>query len=197
MINDKHVLNDEIEDEPVSESDQLSIDQLVEKALNLQSLVDVAENQLKELQKEYRQVVEVELVRAVLATGFKSGETLDGAHKIKIATELRVRELLTPENRREIMRKRARWLEKKEGESLIRESIEMDFGKDEHDEFSRMTQALNKIGARYEVAETINTGNLKKFVNEKLEEGNEVPLDELGLYQRTEAKISNAARKWK
>ncbi len=188
---------DDLDTDDVDEGAKLDMDQLVEKALKLEAEIDVVSNHLKELEKEYRTVIEKELVQAVLATGFKEGTTIDGEHKIKVTSNLYVTELQDYNKKRELMRKRAEWLEANDGASLIKENIEIAFDKGEHAEAVALAAILKGMGIPYVQAETINTSSLKSFVNDMLTEGNDVPLDQLGLYQRTEAKISSAARKRK
>lgn len=184
----------EIDDEdfaPVEVADTnalASISQLVNKLLDMEAHIDALDGALKAAKRDY-DAIEKELIENLLSAGTQSHTTLTGT-KVEIKNALLVTEIKDPVKKAELMHRRAQWLEENEGASMIREAIELSFEKGDHARAIEVMSALDSLGARYVNTETINAGTFKSFVNTMLESGDKVPLDELGLYQKTEAKIT-------
>lgn len=184
--------NEHIFDDDAAPTDEqlASLEDMVGRALTLQDSINTLEDALAAHRKELAQIVEGDLVKRMLASGVTTFTTTAGL-KVDIKSGLFVSELKDPYKRAERANVQAKWLIENGGAALVKDSIEMVFDKGSHDECERIAKLLDEMRAPYILAENVHAGSLKAFVAEILEEGKDVPLNDLGLYQKREALISS------
>ena len=76
------------------------------------------------------------------------------------------------------------------GGALIKTHFNLVFGKGEKQEAERLAQSLVADGFDFEEKEDVHAGSLKSFIKERMRDGSEMPLDDLGLYAGSVAKIT-------
>jgi hypothetical protein len=82
-----------------------------------------------------------------------------------------------------------KWLEENDAESLIKSDIKISFGRNQHNEFVNLREELTEKKYDLETGVGVHAGTLAAFVREKLEHGDEVPLELLGMYAGRIVKI--------
>lgn len=180
-------------DEEGPSDDQLaSLNSLVARAVDLQDHLAFLENAFEQAQKEYRQIVEKDLVERLAAAGTLNYTTTQGA-KVEVTKGLMVSELKDPVKRMERAKAQAEWLESVGGESLIKEEVTVTFEKGDHAQCKRVLEMLEALRLPVPIVhgESVHPSSLKSFVTDYMAnvEGKEPPLKELGLFLKTEAKI--------
>lgn len=81
------------------------------------------------------------------------------------------------------------WLEQNDASSLIKSDITVSFGRNQHNEFVNLREQLREKEYDMETSVGVHAGTLASFVREKLEHGDEVPLELLGMYAGRIVKI--------
>ena len=185
------ISEDDFDTETPSEDQLASISALVEKASELANEIEMVENHLELLKKEHAQIVERELVSRLINARTRPFEMDDG-RKVAIESALYASEVKDQEKKIELMRRRADWLvaQGKDGEALVQEAIELRFDKGQHEKCEAIQAVLKEAGATYAKFDSIHTGSLKSFIDKVMETGDEVPLQDLGFYQKTHAVIT-------
>lgn len=75
------------------------------------------------------------------------------------------------------------------GAALIKTAVEMQFGKGESHEAQKVAAELRAEGYAVDVKEDVHAMSLQAFAREKLREGEDLPLETLGLFAGTTADI--------
>jgi dihydroxyacetone kinase-like predicted kinase len=81
------------------------------------------------------------------------------------------------------------WLREVERDGAVRRMVSIEFGKGNHAEADKLADKLGEDGYRAQAADNIHAGTFKSIVKEMLAEGIEIPLDDLGAYQRSTATL--------
>ena len=160
--------------------------QAVEKSLELEQTIDSLEEAAKGYKSELRQLLErtiPELMASIQSMEWKHEKT--GA---KVAVKDMILGSLPKE---EEPRKTAiEWLTTHDGQDLIKSNIAMSFGKGDHNFMKEVEAKLDKLKAQYTIKEDVHAQSLALFARQRLENGEECPLDVLGLYSIRQAKIT-------
>jgi hypothetical protein len=164
-----------------------SIEQLAQKAYQLMGLIDTHEAALKAHKAELAELTHKLLPDAMTAAGTASFITTTGV-KISIK-EIVSGSLPKDESRRS---EALRWLENNGGLSIIKGSIEAQFerGEDNAQKRNQTAEILNKLGIDFVENESVHPQTLAAFAREKLKNGEEVPLETLGLWAGRQAKVT-------
>lgn len=153
---------------------------------DLEKQIEDTETLLKNLQAQAREISWKQLPELMDSLNMSKFMLKDGG-EITVKEDLRVSLPSAPERRQEVID----WLNKNGAEALIKRAFEIQFDKGDEAwaaKFERDCKQRKKP-LNIERLETIHTGTLKKFLTDKLEAGDEVPLDRLGAFRQTIAKF--------
>lgn len=152
----------------------------------LENEIEQVENRLKTLQAQAREISWKQIPELMDSLNMSKFTLKDGG-EITVKEDLRVSLPAAPDRRQEVID----WLNENGAESLIRRSFEIQFGKGDEAWAKKFEADLKKRKKPLNVErlETIHTGTLKKFLTDKLEAGDEVPLEKLGAFRQTIAKF--------
>jgi hypothetical protein len=161
--------------------EQLStISKWASKALALQAEIAQAEEHLKQLGKELRQIEEVDLPKAMMASGSTEFTTTDGG---TISIDDVIQGGLTKdEGKREFT---LQWFIDNGGLENIKRHFEINYTKGQSSYASAFRKLLQENQVNFYEFEDIHHSTMKAFLNEKLREfaktGELVPFDKMGL----------------
>jgi len=170
--------------------DQLkSIEQLATHAYELVQLIDTHEAALKAAKAELAELTHKALPDAMAAAGTSSFVTDKG---VKISIKEVVAGTLPKDEQKR--REALDWIESHEGKAIIKGTITAEFERGEGNlqKKNETAEALAKLGVPFMESESIHPMTLAAFAREKIKNGEEVPLDLLGLYAGRQAKITVA-----
>jgi hypothetical protein len=172
-----------MEDVP-SNSELLEISTLADRQLKWQALVETIEKQLKEAEAELRQVREVDLPNAMLQAGV-SEIKLPTGQKISIKEDIYAS---IPKDDR--YHEAIDWLKEHGFGDVIKNKVEVLFGKGEEDQARALMMELNSNGWKtYTNSETVHSSTLKALIREQLAKGADFPLELFGAMPVTKAVI--------
>lgn len=157
-----------------------------ERARDLEEAKQDIESQLSMINKQLQSIKEVEIPELMAEIGMESFSLSDGT---TIKTKEFVRGSLPKDP---IKREKAlSWLEANGGEGLIKNDVSMSFDKSEHNRALDIAQTLRDQGFDVAVQSGVNHMTLAAFARERLANGEDLPLDDLGLYagKRAEFKL--------
>jgi hypothetical protein len=163
-----------------------SIEQLVLQAHNLMMLIDTHEAALKTAKAELVQLTHKSIPDAMAAAG-TSNFTTDKGVKVSIKEILNGTLPKDPAMRTAALK----WLEEHEGRSIIKGTITAEFerGEDNSEKRNRAAEALSALSVNFVEQEGVHPQTLAAYARERIKNGEEVPLDLLGLYSGRMAKI--------
>ena len=145
-----------------------------------------AQTVVKALEAQARELAWNEIPELMENLGVSEFKLRDGS-KITIKTDIRCSIPKDPEKRAEAMN----WVSENGGEELIKRAFEITFDRHQGDEAKAFEAKLqspdNKLD--YERHETLATGSLKVWIANKLEAGEQVPMEKLGAFRQTIAKV--------
>ena len=81
------------------------------------------------------------------------------------------------------------WLRANGGGALIKSNVEVQFGKDEDEACNKFTKRLRDEKLYYKRAVGVHPATLNKFIQERLGEGKDVPLEMFRVYTGRKANI--------
>jgi hypothetical protein len=81
------------------------------------------------------------------------------------------------------------WLEKEHFDGIIKTNVAAQFGKGEMEKAKEALELLEKAGFSGSMDRSIHSATLKSFVKERLENGDNIPVDTFGIFEFKMAKI--------
>ena len=170
-----------------SASNDSSMQRLVSMAkevIETEQLVEDLEDNLSDLKKRLNKMKTLEMPDLMAECGM-SEFTTDNGWKITI-DDFVSGSLPKDEMRRE---EAVHWLESNGAESLIKTELNLHFGKSEHNRALSLFADLSEKGYAISSKMGVHPQTLIAHIKERLKQGDEVPLDLLGLYAGRIAKI--------
>lgn len=157
---------------------------LAERQLKAEGDVARAEDELKKAQERLASVQEHELPEEMERLGMKEFTLQNGL-------SVSVRTILRASVAGDRMPAAIKWLRENGAESLIKRDVTVSFGKGEDKKATELIKRLMRSVRKYAVGdeESVNTATLKSYVQEKLTEGYNIPLELLGAYQQKQSVI--------
>jgi hypothetical protein len=141
------------------------------------------EDDVKRVKKEYIQISQVDLPEAMQSVGMASF-TLDNGSSISVKDQMRAS--LPKKNRVEV----ANWLKDHGAGSLIKDTVVVEFQKGENSRAEELINLLVENGfSNFHEDISINTGSLKSLAKEKLAQGEDIPLELMGIFLYQESII--------
>ena len=157
-----------------------------EEAAELQTTIAGYEDAASAARKRLMTLVMNDIPTAMAEAGVGDTFSLASGHKIKIVNFISGALPKEPEERK----KAFGILNNLGGGALIKTHFNLIFGKGEKQEAERLAKSLVADGFDFEEKEDVHASSLKAFVKERMRDGSEVPLDDLGLYAGSVAKIT-------
>lgn len=167
---------------PISDNDLAEVARLADEQAKLEGLVEAAEAALKAANAALKQVREYDLPELMNKLGLETFTTKAGT-KISIKDILRV--ATTGKYRPFIMK----WLRENDLTAIISRVLSVEFGKGEDKKAEAALKALAKLDLLFSDAENINAGTFKALIKEKLEAGETVPIEDLGISRAYQSKV--------
>lgn len=162
------------------------MEHLVNEAVELNKQVDKIKKQLDEKTKELHRVTRGQIPDMMASCGISHFTTSKG---LRVSIKDVIDGSLPKED--EEKRKAAlNWLMNHDGSGIISGEIVIPFSKGQHNYKEEIKTALERIAADYFESEEVHHMSLKAFARERIRNGEEVPLQLLGLRALRFAQIS-------
>ena len=142
-----------------------------------------AQEALKEAQRKARDIGEHQIPELMDDIGIAEFTTKSGI-KLSVKDNLRVS---PPAARRE---EAWDWIEEHGYGDLVKRNVIVGFARDEGDQCEELLEDLDAKGLRTKEERKVESATLKKFIKERLEAGDDVPLDLFGTTQYKQTKIT-------
>jgi len=174
-------------DVPKQESvEKVQIDKISEIAdaqVSKKAELTQLEDDVKRAKKEYIQLSQIDLPEAMQEVGMQSFTLSDGS---SISVKDQMRASLPKKNKAEV----ANWLKEHGAGSLIKDTVVVEFQKGDNSRAEELVDLLidNGFSNFYEDI-NINTGSLKALAKERLAQGEDVPLELMGIFMYQESII--------
>lgn len=161
-----------------------AIEAQVQRALALMRQIKEIDDLSKQVRAEFQFLTTRTLPDAMGTAGILEFKTNDG---VKVSIKEIVSGSLPKE---ETQRKAAfEWLIANGGADLIKEHVQLEFGRGQHNEAAMVKGELEKLGQTFAANETVHSSTLAAFARERMRAGEPLPLELLGLYAGRAAKI--------
>lgn len=82
------------------------------------------------------------------------------------------------------------WLEENNFDGIVKTSLSVAFGKGEKEDMEKAKTALAEAGFLPDLNQGVHPATLKSFVKERLEKGDNIPIDTFSIFEFTIAKIT-------
>lgn len=166
-------------------SDQLkSLSKLIDNAVKVTALKDDLEAKLATLNQLLHTMTTRTIPDTMRGAGVESFSTTAGA-KVKLKPFMSG-SIPKEDDRREAA---LRWLEKNGARDLIKTEFDIALGRGQLADAKKLRKQLGALGLDYKEKEGVNAQSLYAFARERMKAAEEVPLELLGLYSGTVAKI--------
>lgn len=185
----KAIISDDLEQElgktKVSNETLKQVSTLAYKAGDLTEKIEGLEEMLKGHRDELHNLTTRQLPDAMREAGSSLFKTDDGTLKVELKDFLNGSLPKDEEGRAKAMK----WLEANGAASLIKTQFNVALGRGQKSDAKKVQQALGKLGITYTEKEDVHAQSLYSYVRERMKAAQEVPLEMLGLYSGTVAKI--------
>lgn len=163
----------------------VTLDQIKEvgkRAVALQKEIDDLEKDLAAKKKSFTRITQTEL--PMMMVGISSVKLDDGV-------EVKISQFVSGSLPKEDAAKRAaiEWLEAHDGEGIIKTEVSVSFSKAQYDEAKKVAEQLEKDGLPVNFDTTVHPQTLAAYVRERMDGGEEVDLEKLGVFVGRVAKL--------
>lgn len=159
------------------------LQQLADEQLRLEALVAGCELQLSKAKDQLKNMAEVQLPEAMDAVGMTEFKTRTGL-VIRIAETIRA----------SIPKARSGeafvWLKEHGQEAMIKSQLTIAFGKGEEEKSKELYAELLAKDFHLEASSSVHPATLSSWAKEKLEQGDDIPLELFGVFRQRVAKLS-------
>lgn len=162
-----------------------TISALIFAQIELETKIENAENNVKDLKKKLADVQQKLLPDAFFSAGLSEFKTLQG-DKVVIKEDLSVS---VPKDKLDAI---VKWLEEKGHEDIITGRISVSMPKNSHNEKQAAIQALVDAGFEPTEEMTVNTMTLKKILKQHLAKGDAIDLNDFGAFAWKKSEIKRA-----
>lgn len=156
--------------------------------LEAEALAETIEN-LEELLKSAKArdniIKTQELPEAVSELGTTEWKSENGRYEVSVDSFVSGTLPKDPDRREAAIE----WLTEHDGAAMVKTEIVMAFGKQDREYAEKMIASLKKSKAPFEVTEGVHPQTLLAYVRERMEDGEPVDLDVLGIYSGRKAKL--------
>jgi len=171
------------EEIPVDETKLKRLSDLAKIQLSQQAMVQELTDKLEAAKKELQKTSMDDIPSLMDEIGMSSFK-LDSGESVEVVTKITAS--ISKKNQSEAFQ----WLRDNGHESLIKNDVTINFGKGEEKKATKFVADLEKKKLTYKQKVSVHTQTLGAFVREQLEEGNDIPMDLLGVFEIKQTKIS-------
>lgn len=168
-------------------SDNLTVQRMMALAneiVETEMQIEAMEEALKELKGNNNRIKTIDMPDIMAECGMTSVRTVSG-HTVEIQDFVQGSLTKDPEKRKVAIA----WLSDNGAADLIKTEVSVEFGKTEHNEAKNLTESLREQGYPVQEQESIHAQSLLAYARERLRNGEEIPLEELGLFSGRTAKV--------
>jgi len=163
---------------------------LAARQVSLEAQVIKAEEDLRKAKENLRQVNEIELPEVMDRLKLEQFKTVDG---LEIEVSEKVRASIAKKNQA----RGFAWLRENGHDAIIKRLVKVQFGKGEEAQADALKHLLDdpktveRLGGVLNLTDesSVHAGTLSSLVKKLLEEGEEVPLDILGVFRQRVTKV--------
>lgn len=166
------------------EGELSQLSKLAEEQANAEATVARLEAELTKAREIARDFAERQVPELMDKIGIEEFKTSTGL-KIKVAETIRAS--ITQANASRAFA----WLRENGNAALIKRTVSVTFGKGDDDRAEAFTKELEEKGLDADDKTSVHPSTLAAFVREKLRDGQEIPLDILGVHRQRVSKIDN------
>ena len=166
-----------------SQLNEISV--LVDRAVELMTSIDNLQEAVKGYNSELRVLLDKNIPDAMVSSGSLSFKTLEGV-------EVVIKDILEGSIPREDEVKRSaaiKWIETHGGASIIKAKMESVFDRGDRKILKVVSAALKKLKVAFTIKEDIHAKTLSSWARDRIKNGEEVPVELLGLYAIKTARI--------
>lgn len=157
-----------------------SISLMIKRLQGLKEEIESLNKRSAELSKSYEILAKRDLPEAMRVAGM-SQFTTDNGFKVSIKEDIFAS--IAEKNKQAAFA----WLAEHGFGDLIKTSVDVSFGRGEHERVAELLNNLNEHGYQnYGLKEGVHPGTLKAFLREQIAQGKEVPLELFGAFQYKE-----------
>lgn len=169
------------------ESQLKNLEGLVNQAAALSRTIEELEEAVKRHKEELANLTHKAIPDAMSASGTSEFKTTTG---VKVTIKDVLAGSLPKDDYKHAVA--LKWIEENGGKSIIKSSLMADFerGEGNLEKKNMAAEALHDLGVDFIEKETVHPMTLAAFAREKLKNGDECPLEMLGLYAGRMAKIT-------
>ena len=185
----------DIEEGASASSDSSAMQRMMRVAaevIEAETTIESLEETLSDLKKRLNHLKTVELPDLMAENGMTSFTTESG-HGIEVSDFVAGSLTKKPDDRKSALD----WLAANGAADMIKAEVSVEFGKTEHNRAKDLAARLAADGYFVEEKEGIHAQTLLAFVREKMRNGEEVPLETLGLFAGRVAKVKPAGKRRK
>ena len=186
----------DIEEGAVAPSDSSTMQRMMRMAaevIETEETIESLEENLADLKKRLNHLKTVELPDLMAENGLSSFTHADSGREIEVS-DFVAGSLTKKTDERKVA---LEWLAANGAADMIKSEVTVEFNKTEHNMAKDLAAKLKADGYFVEEIEGIHAQTLLAFVREKLRNGEEVPIDTLGLYAGRVAKVKAAGKRRK
>lgn len=166
-----------------SDQELATVAQLANEQLRLLKLVSDKERELEDARSQLAKVQKGDLPTLVESMGMRKFVLTNG---FVVSIEEKIHAGITQENQERAFE----WLKETDNDGIIKNKVEVPFGKGQDDEASALMEVLKKHGYSYSNSRSVHPSTLKAFVKRRLEDGLPTPTDVFSIYVEKVATIS-------
>ena len=153
-----------------------------EAQANLELLKASLERLTEEINNEYKHLTETVIPELMDELGIPSISISD-------TTSVEVGQKITASMSKANAEAGCAWLEEHGHGSLVKHQVSLSFGVKQREEAEKAVKALKELNLTPDVTKSVHHSTLSAWAREQLQNGEEIPMELFGIYQRTQSKI--------
>ena len=162
-----------------------SVAELARDAQQKAETIERLEKQVKQVKSEYFKLIDEELPAILQELGLNAFELADGS-------KINVRHQYGADINLDNREKAFQWLRDNDYDGIIKNSISCSFGKGEDEQAETFSILVKDSGFTPDQKTEVHSSTLKAWVKERVENGDEFPMDLFGAYIGQRAHIRRA-----
>jgi len=169
---------------PSNDSALKRVMSIADEIVSTELQIDALEESLKDLKGRGNHLKTVELPDLMAECGMTSVRTTSG-HTIEI------QDFVQGSLPKDPMRRKVAidWLATNGAADLIKNEVSVEFGKTEHNRAKDLAEHLRQQGFPVNESESVHPQTLLAFARERMRSGEDIPLEDLGLFSGRTAKV--------
>ena len=168
-----------------SKADLDNLNRMVQRVIELTQFIEQGEEAIAEARRELAALTKKEMPEIMQAANMKKFAMTNGVSLSLLDTWEGALPKTDPERRERGLQ----WLKEHDGADIIQNEIVVSLGRNSDNTAKAVVSALEDIGVDYLQQENVHHATLKKFAKEKIAAGEDVNLEDLGLWFYKEVKV--------